>query len=278
MTTPVPGPRALVTYIRTGSREARIAYRELPEKERSAYRALVRRVFETALTRHLGKRPARERTLALIERTGERHPQYAGGVRRVIRSTVEGVAVQGMSPRQVLTAQHLVIREIAKLHEDFRTKADEIVDPGTEFTGAEPHAVARVTLRLDGTMHTLELLRGAERMGGKSLGACIVRAWVDAEQQRWRSAKELGRYDLFPEIGSGKGGGDAYRHQAYSGNGLCRATVDRYGRLRGVTFMRTNLFGDDGRLGLADQLSEAIIEAQAGLRTSSSARDSVEAA
>lgn len=265
MTAPVPGPRALIAYIRTGSREARTAYRELPEKDRSAYRALVRRVFETALTRHLGKRPSKERMLALIERTGERHPQYAGGVRRVIRSTVEREPVTGMNPRQVLTAQHLVIREIAKLHEDFRDKAEEIVDPGTEFTGKEPHSVATVTLKLDGTMQTLELLRGAERMGGKTLGACIIRAWVDAEQQRWRSAKELGRYDVFPEIGSGKGSGDAYRHEAYSPNGLCRATVDRYGRLRAVTFMRTALF-DDGRHGLTEQLCEAITEAQAGLK------------
>lgn len=268
MTPSVPGPRALVTYIRTGSREARIAYRDFPEKERAAYRVLVRRVLDTALAKHLGKRPDRERVRELIERTGERHPQYAGGVRRVIRSIVEGTPVGGMSPRQVLTAQHLVIREIAKLHPDFREQADEIVDPGSEFTGREPHSVASVTLTLDGTMLDLQLLRGAERMGGKTLGACVIRAWVDAEQRRWRSAKEIGRHDLFPEIGSGKGSGDSFRYEAYSPNGICRATVDRYGRLRGVTFMRTALFDDDGRIGLAAQIRDAVRKAQAGMTAS----------
>lgn len=266
MTPPVPGPRALVTYMQTGSREARIAYRELPDKERASYRILVRRVFDTALARHLGKHPDKARVRELIERTGDRHPQYAGGVRRVVRSTVDGTPVDGMSPRQVLTAQHLVIREIAKLHPDFRDQADEIVDPGSEFTGREPHGVASVTLKLDGTMLDLQLLRGAERMGGKTLGVCIVRAWVDAEQRRWRSAKEIGRHDLFPEIGSGKGSGDSYRYEAYSTSRLCRATVDRYGRLRGVTFMRNALFEDDGRIGLAAQLREAVRKAQAGLK------------
>ncbi|MDN3241530.1 hypothetical protein [Glycomyces tritici] len=267
MTAPVPGPRALVTYIRTGGREARIAYRDLPEKERFAYHALVRRVFETALAHHFGRHPSREQVLELVERVGDRHPQYAGGVRRVVRSTAEGTSSGGMSVRQVLTAQHLVIREIAKLHPAFLDRADEIVEPTAEFTGTDPHHAVKVTINLDGTLRELELLRGVERIGGRTLGMCLVRAWVAAEKQRWRRAKELGQYDDFPEIGSGKGRGDAYRREAYSTGRLCRATVDRYGRLRAFTFMRTALF-DDGRMALAAQIREAVNAAQAPLRVS----------
>lgn len=266
MTTPVPGPRTLVAYIRTGGREARIAYRELPDAERAAYRALVGRVFGSALAHHFGRHPSREEVHELLERVGERHPQYAGGVRRVIRSTVEGTST-GMSVRQVLTAQHLVIREVAKLHPSFLERAEEIVAPTDEFTGTDPQHAVRVTINLDGTLRSLELLRGVERMGGRTLGTCLVRAWVAAEKQRWLRAKELGQYDDFPEIGSGKGGGDARRREAYSAGRLCRATVDRYGRLRAFTFMRTALF-DDGRMALAAQIREAINEAQVPLRIS----------
>ena len=99
-------------------------------------------------------------------------------------------------------------------------------------------------------------------MGVKTLGTSLIRAWVVAEKQRWARASELGRHDDFPQIGSGKGGGDARRHEAYATGGLCRATVDRYGRLRAFTFMRTALF-EDGRLALAAQLREAITKAQA---------------
>lgn len=265
MTTPVPGPGALVAYIRTGSREARIAYRELPEKERLVYRATVSRVFETAIAHHCGLFPSSERVRDLIRQVGERHPQYAGGTRRVILSNVEGISSGGMSVRQVLTAQHLVIREVAKLHPDFLEAAESIVDPGIEFTGTDPQHAVSITLGLDGTLHELELHRGAERMGVKTLPASLIRAWVAAEKQRWRRAKELGQHDDFPEIGSGKGGGDAHRHEAYSTGSLCRATVDRYGRVRAFTFMRTALF-DDGRLALAAQIREAITEAQAGLK------------
>ncbi|MEU5154004.1 hypothetical protein [Glycomyces sp. NPDC021274] len=267
MTPPVPGPRALVAYLRTGSREARIAYRDLPERERTAYRALVRRVFATALAHHFGRHPSREQVRELVERVGERHPQYAGGVRRVIRSTVEGTSSGGMSVRQVLTAQHLVIREIAALDPAFLDRVDEIVEPTAAFTGIDPHAAVKVTINLDGTLRELELLRGVERIGGRTLGMCLVRAWVAAEKQRWRRAKELGQYDDFPEIGSGKGRGDAARREAYSTGRLCRATVDRYGRLRAFTFMRTALF-DDGRMALAAQIREAITLAQAPLRVS----------
>ncbi|MFG3340867.1 hypothetical protein [Glycomyces sp. NPDC048151] len=263
MTAPVPGPGALVSYIRTGSREARIAYRELPEKERLAYHATVERVFETAIAHHCGLYPSREEVYDLIKRTGERHPQYAGGTRRVILALVDGASSGGMSVRQVLTAQHLVIREVAKLHPDFLEAAETIVEPGLEFTGTDRQHAVSVTLRLDGGLHALELHRGAERMGVKTLATCLVRAWVEAEKQRWIRAKELGRHDDFPEIGSGKGGGDAHRHEAYSTGGLCRATVDRYGRLRAFTFMRTALF-DDGRLALAAKIREAVTKAQAG--------------
>jgi len=265
MTAPVPGPGALVSYIRTGSREARIAYRELPEEERTAYRATVARVFGAALAHHYGRHASREQVRELVERVAERHPQYAGGVRRVLKSTVETGASTGMSVRQVLTAQHLVIREIAKLHPDFGENAAEIVAPTAEFTGTDPQSAVKVTLNLDGTLGALELLRGAERLGVKTLSAALIRAWIEAEKQRWRRARELGQYDDFPEIGSGKGGGDAYRHEAYSTGRLCRATVDRYGRVRAFTFMRTALF-DDGRLALAAQMRESIKEAQAGLK------------
>jgi hypothetical protein len=54
--------------------------------------------------------------------------------------------------------------------------------------------------------------------------------------------------------------------------------VDRYGRLRAVTFMRTALFGDDGRHGLAEQLREAITEAQAGLKTAVEPREAANVA
>jgi len=265
MTAPVPGPGALVSYIRTGSREARIAYRELEEKERLSYRTTVARVFEAALAHHCGLYPSRERMYELIERLGERHPQYAGGTRRVILSALEGTSSGGMSVRQVITAQHLVIREVAKLHRDFLEAAETLVDPGQEFTGTDPQHAVSITLRLDGALHALQLHRAAERMGVKALPAALIRAWVEAEKQRWRRAKELGRHDDFPEIGSGKGGGDDHRHEAYSTGSLCRATVDRYGRVRAFTFMRTALF-DDGRLALAAQMREAIKAAQAGLK------------
>ncbi|HEX2143353.1 MAG TPA: hypothetical protein VHG10_02480 [Glycomyces sp.] len=249
-------------------------------------------MYDAALSRHFGEHPSSEQVFDLIERVADRHPQYAGGVRRVLRSTEKGQN-SGLDPRQVLTAQHLVIREIAKLHPDFRERADRLVEAasrtlvpvgvrsvesgqdharsdtaGTEFTGTDAKSVVSVTLGLDGAMRALELLRGVERMGGRSIGAAIVRAWVAAEKQRWSCAKELGLHDSFPEIGSGKGGGDSFRCEAYSASRLCRATVDRYGRLRAVTFMRTGLFDDDGRLGLAAEIREAITEAQNSLTAS----------
>jgi hypothetical protein len=314
MPRPVPGPGALVSYIQTGRRDARIAYRELPDEERLAYRDTVIRVYEAALSRHFGASPSDEEVHDLAERVAERHPQYAGGVRRVLRSRAEGALNSGMSPRQLLTAQHLVIREIAKLHADFREGAETIVgvrpkalvsagiesavaerrresaeagrerdsvadgrreDAGSRafssnarFTGTDAQSAVSVTIGLDGALRELELLRGVERMGGRTIGACAVRAWVAAEKQRWIRAKELGVHDSFPEIGSGRGGGDAFRCEAYSDSRLCRATVDRYGRLRALTFMRTALFGEDGRLGLADEIREAITGAQRRLADS----------
>ncbi|MCD0445346.1 hypothetical protein LO763_17165 [Glycomyces sp. A-F 0318] len=302
MPRPVPGPGALVSYIRTGARDARIAYRELPDGERLAYRETVRRVYEAAIDRHFGGRPSDEQAHDLAEAVAARHPQYGGGVRRVLRSSAEGVLRSGMSPRQLLTAQHLVVREVAKLHADFRERAEQVVEEasrtlvsaglrsaledraaergedsgapssasgaGPVFTGTDADSLVSVTIGLDGSLRALELRRGVERLGGRSLGSSAVRAWVDAEKQRWRRAKELGVHDAFPEIGSGRGGGDAFRGEAYCASGLCRATVDRYGRLRDLTFMRTALFGDDGRLGLAAEIREAITGAQRRLADS----------
>lgn len=278
MPRPVPGTGALVSYIQTGAREARIAYRELPDQERRAYRDTVNRVYDAAFAHHFGKRPSSEEIHDLAERVAERHPQYAGGVRRVLRSTVKGTPGGGMNPRQVLTAQHLVIREIAKLHPGFRARADRVVEaasrtPATvgagsgsgedlEFTAIDAASVATVTVGLDGRLRALELLRGVERMGGRTIGAAVVRAWVAAEKQRWARAKDLRLHDGFPEIGSGKGGGDSFRCEAYSATGLCRATVDRYGRLRDLTFMRTALFDEHGRYGLAEEIREAVRGAQ----------------
>ena len=265
----VPGPGALVSYIQTGHRDARIAYRKLPDQDRLAYRDLVNRVYDTAIAHHFGEHPAEEQVHDLIDRVADRHPQYAGGVRRVLGALAGGRPRGGITPRQLLTAQHLVIREIAKLHRGFREGADRIVERGDDeahaaetFTGRDTASAVSVTLALDGSMRALELLRGVERMGGRSIGTSIVRAWVAAEQQRWARAKALRLHDSFPEIGTGAGRGDTFRCEAYSESRLCRATVDRYGRLRGITFMRTRLFGDDGRHGLAAEVGEAITGAQ----------------
>jgi len=285
MPRPLPGPEALVRYVQTGDRDARTAYRELPAEERFAYRDTVNRVYTVALAHHFGKDPSEDAVEDLIERVADRHPQYAGGASRMLRSLVDGSRRSEISPRQVLTAQHLIIREIAKLHPGFRARADRVVASASglprghrgdeavhaspsdlDFTGTDPQAAASVTLGLDGSLRALELLRGVERMGGKSIAVSIVRAWVVAEKQRWRRAKELGAHDTVPEPGSGAAPADTFLSEAYSGTGLCRATVDRYGRLRGVTFMRTGLFADDGRLGLAAEISEAIDGAQTALK------------
>lgn len=291
MPRPVPGPGALVAYIQTGDRAARTAYRELPDAQRLAYRDTVNRVYDLALTHHLGEHPSDDELDDLIEQVAARHPQYAGGVRRVLRSPAQGGPRGGINPRQILTAQHLVIREIAKMHPGFRARADRTVEkasrtlvavgtgaadsgphedvevrpaslPQPGFTGRDADAAASVTLRLDGTVRALALTRGVERLGGKSIGNAVVRAWVAAEKQRWARAKELGLHDSFPQIGTGADAGGSFRCEAYSESGLCRATVDRYGRLRALTFMRTGLFGDDGRHGLEAEIREAIDEAQ----------------
>jgi hypothetical protein len=283
MPRPVPGPGALVSYIQTGARDARIAYRELPDHERLAYRDTVSRVYDKAVVYHFGTSPTDDQLFDFMDIVAARHPHYAGGVRRVLRA--EGGPGGGMSPRQVLTAQHLVIREIAKLHPGFRSRAERIVesaakklvpavssasdwDLGHEFTGHDAQYVVSLTLGLDGRLLDLELLRGVERMGGHSISKAVIRAWVVAEKQRWARAKELGVHDAFPEIGSGKGGGDAYRCEAYSTTRLVRATVDRYGRVRDLTFMRTDLFGDDGRHGLTAEIREAVLGAQGSLTDS----------
>ncbi|GAA1672950.1 hypothetical protein GCM10009830_18980 [Glycomyces endophyticus] len=282
MPRPVPGPGALASYIQTGARDARTAYRELPERERLAYCDTVSRVYDTAFTHHFGEQPEDDAVFDFIDAVAARHPQYAGGVSRVLRG--EGGHGGGMHPRQFLTAQHLVIREIAKLHPGFRSRAALVVESASrrlvtaggdgdrgaapQFTGADAQYAASLTLALDGRLRVLELHRGVERLGGSAIGKAVIRAWVDAEKQRWARARELGRHDTFPEIGSGKGGGDAYRCEAYSATRLCRATVDRFGRVRGLTFMRTDLFGDDGRHGLAAEIRQAVRKAQTSLTAS----------
>ncbi|GAA2276372.1 hypothetical protein GCM10009853_033140 [Glycomyces scopariae] len=282
MPRPAPGPEALASYIQTGARDARTAYRELHEHERLAYCDTVSRVYDLAFKHHFGKEPSDDEVFDFIDTVAARHPQYAGGVSRVLRG--EGGRGGGMHPRQFLTAQHLVIREIAKLHPGFRSRAERIVasasrrlvssggggdhDEGLEFTGSDAMYAASLTIRLDGTLRGIELHRGVERIGGKAIANAVIRAWVSAEKQRWARAKEIGRHDSFPEIGSGRGGGDSYRIEAYSANRLCRATVDRFGRVRGLTFMRTDLFGEDGRHGLAAEIRQAVRKAQTTLTAS----------
>ncbi|THV24522.1 hypothetical protein [Glycomyces paridis] len=325
MPRPVPGPEALVRYIQTGDRESRISYRSLPDKERVAYRDMVNRVYAAALRQHFGDDPSSKEVDALIERVGTRHPQYGGGVKRVLRSYLDGGRNGGVSPRQVLTAQHLVIREIAKLHPEFRKRADQTVakasgskassgdradiaelykaaagdvegdDPGglrlraafeermrafeasratesevdmdIEFASTDAQSLATVTLGLDGFLRGLELRRGVERVGGRSIAASILQAWVAAEKQRWSHADEAGVHDSAPEPGSGSDRRDTFLSEAYSQSRLCRATVDRHGRLRSITFMRNALF-EDGRHGLAAEVREAIKKAQAALEES----------
>ncbi|MEU6249474.1 hypothetical protein [Glycomyces sp. NPDC047010] len=281
MPRPVPGPGALAAYIQTGSRDARIAYRDLDERERLAYGDTVRRVYATAVAHHFGGPAEGDALEEFIERVEARHPHYSGGVKRVLRATAE--TGRGMEPRQVLTAQHLVIREIAKLHPGFRSRAERVVEAASrtlvgagsgspaddpEFTGTDADQAASVTVALDGTLQDLALHRGVERLGGRVIAACLIRAWVEAEKQRWARAAEVGRHDAFPRIGSGKGGGDRFRQEAYSASGLSRATVDRYGRMRDLVFMRTALFGDDGRHGLAADVAEAATAAQHRLYSS----------
>lgn len=320
MSRAVSGPEALVRYIQTGDRNARIAYRELPEKERIAYRDLVNRVYAAALARHFGDEPEEDAVYELVDQVGERHPQYRGGVKRVLNALVVGSRRSGgISPRQVLTAQHLIIREIAKIHSDFRKRANEVVaqargrqggsgeqadvaaiyeaaaaatagdherlrdefeermrafeaqretEADVEFTGTDGDALVSVTLGLDGSLRALELQRGVERVGGKTIASAVLRAWVGAEKQRWTAANELGAHDSAPEPGSGSNKDDTFRSEAYSASRLCRAAVDRHGRLYNVTFMRTSLFGTDGRHGLASDIREAIEGAQAALEAS----------
>lgn len=287
MPRPVPGPGALVWYIQTGDRDARITYRELPDKERLEYRDTVNRVYTNAIAHHFGEAPDEDEVDDLIERLAERHPQYAGGINIVLRALVERSRRGLISPRQTLTAQHLIIREIAKLHPGFRERADRIVAEASRslvpagaqgeavasaldasFAGVDPDRVVSLMIGLDCSLQSIELLRGAERMGSRSIAVCIVRAWVVAEKQRWSHAKILGVYDSVPEPGSGATRGDRFLSEAYSPSRLVRATVDPYGRLRGITFMRNGLFGDDGRFGLAAEIREAIDGAQAALKAS----------
>lgn len=314
------GSEALVRYLQTGDRNARTSYRELPGEDRIVYQDMVNRVYTVMLAHHFGEKPSEEEVDDLIERVAARHPQYGGGVKRVLQSLVGGGRRGGISPRQVLTAQHLVIREIAKLRPDLRKRAGGIVaqaagkqasgdgradiaelfkaaaaaadsadDPGklrlraefeerlreyeerraaeadVAFTGTDSDSMVSVTLGLDGSLRELDLLRGVERMGGRSIAASVVRAWVAAEKRRWSAAHKLGTFDSAPEPGSGSSHGDTFRSEAYSESRLCRAAVDRHGRLRGITFMRTELF-DDGRHGLADEVRDAIEGAQGALR------------
>ncbi|MEU5870965.1 hypothetical protein AB0A73_05315 [Glycomyces sp. NPDC047369] len=276
MPRPLPGTGALVTYIRTGDRDARIAYRDLEDRDRIAYGDIVRRVYATALAHHFGDAVEGDALEDFIDQVAARHPHYSGGVKRVLRSTA--LTGKGLAPRQVLTAQHLVVREIAKQHPGFRANAERMVEAKSrirgvstgaeehfsawEFTGTDADQAVSVAVGLDGTLQDLALHRGVERLGGRTIAACLIRAWVAAEKRRWARAREVRWHDAFPRIGSGKGGGDEHRWEAYSASGLSRATVDRYGRVRDFVFMRSGLFGDDGRHGLAADVTEAVAAAQ----------------
>ncbi|PRY59792.1 hypothetical protein [Glycomyces artemisiae] len=297
MPRPLPGTGALVTYIRTGDRDARTAYRDLDDRDRLAYGDIVRRVYATALAHHFGdavedgafEDGAFESGTAegdaledFIEQIAARHPHYSGGVKRVLRSTA--LTGKGLAPRQVLTAQHLIIREIAKQHPGFRANAERMVASKSrirgvssgaeehfstwEFTGTDADQAVSVAVGLDGTLQDLALHRGVERLGGRTIAASLIRAWVAAEKRRWARAQEVRWHDAVPRIGSGKGGGDTSRWEAYSGSGLSRATVDRYGRVRDFVFMRAGLFGEGGRHGLAADAAEAVAAAQHRLYSS----------
>jgi DNA-binding protein YbaB len=128
MTDAVPGASSLVSYILTGSRHDRTAYRALPEAQHHAYYGLVNTVFSVLVSYHFGGEFLKDDVDRLIRRVAERHPQYGGGVKRVLRSLVTGEDRRSeLSAQQMRTAQHLVIRELAKMYPNVQANAEQIV-------------------------------------------------------------------------------------------------------------------------------------------------------
>lgn len=124
----VPGASSLVSYILTGSRHDRTAYRALPEEQHAAYYGLVNTVFSVLVSHHFGGEIIKADVDRLARRVAERHPQYGGGVKRVLRSLVAGEDRRSdLSTQQMRTAQHLVIRELAKMYPNVRANAEQIV-------------------------------------------------------------------------------------------------------------------------------------------------------
>ncbi len=133
----VPGAGSLVSYILTGSRHDRTAYRALPAEQQAAYYGLVNTVFSVLISHHFGGEFLKVDVDRLIRRVAERHPQYGGGVKRVLRSLIAGEDRRSeLSLQQLRTAQHLVIRELAKMYPHVQTNAEQIV--------AEAHALTRL--------------------------------------------------------------------------------------------------------------------------------------
>ncbi|MEU6858471.1 YbaB/EbfC family nucleoid-associated protein [Glycomyces sp. NPDC046736] len=138
-----PGAAALASFIRSGRREDRTAYRSLSGTDREAYRRLVSAVFDITVVRHFGgDRPA-ERIERLIAGAAKRHPEYGGSIAVVLRALNGGEeALAKLSSRQLLTAQHLVIREIAKRHPELQVEADQAVAAAASMAAKAPEAPA----------------------------------------------------------------------------------------------------------------------------------------
>lgn len=135
MTDAVPGASSLVSYILTGSRHDRTAYRALPEEQHTAYYGLVNTVFSVLVSYHFGGEFLKTDVDRLIRRVAERHPQYGGGVKRVLRSLVAGEDRRSeLNLQQLRTAQHLVIRELAKMYPHVQTNAEQIVTEAATLT------------------------------------------------------------------------------------------------------------------------------------------------
>lgn len=135
MTDAVPGASSLVSYILTGSRHDRTAYRALPAEQHHAYYGLVNTVFSVLVSHHFGGEFLKTDVDRLIRRIAERHPQYGGGVKRVLRSLVAGEDRRPeLSAQQMRTAQHLVIRELAKMYPHVQTNAEQIVAEAATLT------------------------------------------------------------------------------------------------------------------------------------------------
>ena len=319
MTANVPGADGLVSYIRTGGRDFRTAYRSLPREERFAYCDLVTAVFAVSVSHHFDGEITKDRVDRLIARVGARHPQYGGGVKRVLRSLLEGEdRLAEISPQQILTAQHLVIRELAKLHLGLQSDAERLVaeaqalmrdDPdepkraqpepapkrvdvgpiaakpeirrlrgqleeherrfgemgsaiaSARFSGSDAEGLATVVLGFTGSLRSLELHQGVERVGGRSIADAIESAWMVAERERAAGAAAFnGRFGVVTSAEPAPP--EPVHRQAQSDTGLCKIGVDRYGRLGEITFLRADLLGSGGRRALATEIRETVVRAQ----------------